>query len=49
MHRVATAWANCKLIGVYVVHVGPRPTGTNYQVELVSAQLRHLVKAAAVL
>ena len=45
MHRGATAWANCKLIGVYVVHVGPRPTGTHYQVELVSAELRHLVKA----
>jgi len=27
MHRGATAWANCKLIGVYLVHVGPRPTG----------------------
>src|SRR6516162_7199073 len=45
MHRGATAWANCKLIGVYVVHVGPHPTGTHYQVELVSAELRHLVKA----
>lgn len=45
MHRGAAAWANCKLIGVYVVHVGPRPIGTDYQVELVSAQLKHLVKA----
>jgi hypothetical protein len=44
MHRGAAAWANCKLIGVYLVHVGSPSHPTNYQIELISVQLRRLVK-----
>ena len=46
MHRGAAAWANCKLIGVYLVHVGSPSHPTDYQVELISVQLRRLVKTS---
>jgi hypothetical protein len=46
MHRGAAARANCKLIGDYLVHVGSPSHMTDYQVELISVQLRRLVKTS---